>query len=74
MALPVAQLRRLTSCLTGIVLCGGVAASPALALDTQLVESGFSSPIFMTAPDGDPRLFVVERDGCMATEFSMARR
>ncbi len=63
MAIPGAQGRPLTSCLIGIVLWGGAATKPALALDTQLVESGFSSPLFMTAPEGDPRLFVVEREG-----------
>jgi hypothetical protein len=47
----------------GIALCGVVSAAPALALDTQLIESGLDSPIFMTAPEGDTRLFVVERSG-----------
>jgi glucose/arabinose dehydrogenase len=46
-----------------IALCGMASAASALALDTQLVESGFSSPVFMTAPEGDSRLFVVERSG-----------
>jgi len=47
----------------GIALCGIVSAAPALALDTQLIQSGFDHPIFMTAPEGDSRLFVVERAG-----------
>lgn len=34
---------------------------PALALRT--VASGLSSPVFLTAPDGDTRLFIVERGG-----------
>jgi len=46
-----------------IAFCGLVCAAPVLALDTKLIESGFSSPIFMTAPEGDSRLFVVERAG-----------
>ena len=29
----------------------------------ELVESGLSSPVFVTAPEGDERLFVVERGG-----------
>ncbi|MEO8629412.1 MAG: PQQ-dependent sugar dehydrogenase [Betaproteobacteria bacterium] len=35
----------------------------AMALSTDLVESGFVNPIFLTAPDGDSRLFVAERSG-----------
>src|SRR6476660_4909887 len=45
----------------GILLCS--AASSALALDTKLIASDFTSPIFLTAPDDDSRLFVVERAG-----------
>jgi glucose/arabinose dehydrogenase len=29
----------------------------------DLVDNSFSSPLFVTAPEGDPRLFVVERGG-----------
>jgi glucose/arabinose dehydrogenase len=36
-------------------------APPALA--AQAVASGLSSPLFLTAPDGDTRLFIVERGG-----------
>jgi glucose/arabinose dehydrogenase len=36
-------------------------APPALA--AQAVASGLSSPVFLTAPDGDTRLFIVERGG-----------
>ena len=32
-------------------------------LQTQLAASGLAGPIFLTAPPGDPRLFVVERAG-----------
>ena len=44
----------------------GLALSPAAlwaAAQAQLVASGFTKPVFVAAPDGDPRLFVVERDG-----------
>lgn len=47
----------------GIVLGSVLCAATAFALDTQLVESGFTNPLFMTAPNGDARLFVVERAG-----------
>jgi glucose/arabinose dehydrogenase len=41
-----------------------VAASADLpSLSAELVASGFSEPVFVTAPDDDPRLFVVERAG-----------
>ena len=46
-----------------VALCGLVSAVPAIALDTQLIQSGFDMPVFMTAPEGDSRLFVVERSG-----------
>ena len=45
------------------LLVAGVAASQAQALDTRLVTSGLTSPLFLTAPEDDPRLFVVERGG-----------
>jgi len=32
-------------------------------LSLELVASGFASPIFVTSPPGDPRLFVVEKGG-----------
>ena len=32
-------------------------------LDLQLVASGLSSPLYLTAPAGDPRLFIVEQEG-----------
>ncbi|MGV3654312.1 MAG: PQQ-dependent sugar dehydrogenase, partial [Noviherbaspirillum sp.] len=39
------------------------AASVLPTLGLQAVASGLSSPLFLTAPAGDPRLFVVERPG-----------
>jgi glucose/arabinose dehydrogenase len=35
----------------------------AAALESDVVASGFNRPVFLTAPIGDPRLFVVERSG-----------
>jgi glucose/arabinose dehydrogenase len=43
------------------VLTAAVLAGPAAALD--LAGSGFSAPLFLAAPAGDPRLFVVEKSG-----------
>jgi len=34
-----------------------------VALDTQIVVAGLASPLYLTAPPGDPRLFVVEQPG-----------
>jgi len=34
-----------------------------VTLDTQVVATGLSSPLYLTAPPGDPRLFVVEQPG-----------
>ena len=37
--------------------------SAPLELSTQLVAEGLTQPVFLTAPDGDARLFIVERVG-----------
>ncbi len=37
--------------------------SAALDLGLQLVASGLTAPVFLAAPEGDPRQFVVERNG-----------
>ncbi len=47
---------------------GNVPGGPPLpgqtgTLELQLVASGLSSPLYLTAPAGDPRLFIVEQDG-----------
>ena len=47
-----------TAALTAAVLAG-----PAAAL--ELAGSGFSTPLLLTAPGGDPRLFVVEKGGAI---------
>lgn len=40
-----------------------LASLPVFALGSSLVGSGYASPVFVTAPPGDARLFVVERGG-----------
>jgi glucose/arabinose dehydrogenase len=45
----------------------GTAATPARALDVELsvvrVASGLNGPVFVTAPEGDDRLFILEING-----------
>ena len=41
------------------------APTPGLRLCLRSVAGGFRQPIFLTAPKGDKRLFVVERPGCI---------
>lgn len=41
----------------------GIAPLPGQTLGLQQVASGFSEPLFLTAPAGDSRLFVVEKGG-----------
>lgn len=41
--------------------CTGMGDAKALTL--RIVAEGFSSPLYLTAPPGDPRLFVVEQRG-----------
>ncbi|MBB5370691.1 MULTISPECIES: sorbosone dehydrogenase family protein [unclassified Janthinobacterium] len=62
----------LVCCLGLLAACGGghhdhppgTGPTPTpLALALQPVASGLSSPIFLTAPPGDSRLFIVERQG-----------
>src|SRR5206468_1665816 len=45
--------------------CGAAtpAPSPATGLVLQRVASGLDQPLYLTAPAGDPRLFVVEQPG-----------
>lgn len=44
------------------VLTTDYAGAP-LELSLQVAAEGFAAPVFLTAPQGDPRLFVVERTG-----------
>src|ERR1700737_2535470 len=52
-----------------VAACGGGGASPAtgspgpLRLNLQQVAANLDSPVFLTAPTGDARLFIVERPG-----------
>src|SRR5690349_21392203 len=47
--------------------CGAFGAAPALALGpAQLIASGLSDALFLTAPAGDSRLFVVQRTGVIS--------
>ena len=60
-----------TSPVTGLALictligCGSAAAPPGsqVQLAVQVVASGLESPVYLTAPPGDARLFVVEQPG-----------
>jgi glucose/arabinose dehydrogenase len=60
-----AVLRRVSP--ASFLLVALLAAAPVRAgldeVDSVLVASGLSEPIFATAPDGDDRLFIVERSG-----------
>ena len=42
---------------------GGPPPGESGKLDLQLVASGLNSPLYLTAPTGDPRLFIVEQAG-----------
>ncbi len=44
-------------------------ASAGTALAYDLVGSGYSQPVFLTAPTGDSRLFVVEKGGRVKTQL-----
>ncbi len=46
--------------IAGIANLGFAAVPP---LTTHIVASGLDRPLFATAPNGDPRLFVVEQGG-----------
>ena len=45
-------------------VCAGVAPAAGTSLHSELVASGLSRPLFVTAPPGDvARLFILEQDG-----------
>ena len=51
---------------------GSPAESSDVQLDLQIVASGLSSPLYLTAPTGDPRLFIVTQGGQIgATEAAL---
>ncbi|WP_198156992.1 PQQ-dependent sugar dehydrogenase [Aquincola tertiaricarbonis] len=56
-------LARVAAGAAGLVL----AALPAWALTATPVASGLEAPVFLTAPTGDTRLFVVEKAGLIKT-------
>ena len=57
--------RRTRCCATalGLLLLVGLPLGASAQLSVQLVAGGLDRPLFLTAPRGDTRLFVVERDG-----------
>ncbi|MGK5075213.1 PQQ-dependent sugar dehydrogenase [Janthinobacterium sp. ZB1P44] len=59
---PVTQQVRVNAGTTASASVLYAAAAP-MALRLQEVASGLSSPLFLTAPPGDSRLFIVERPG-----------
>lgn len=58
-------VRRFAHVLAPLLAAGSLAGvtGPAWALGSVLVGSGFDQPLFLTAPGGDSRLFVVEKTG-----------
>jgi glucose/arabinose dehydrogenase len=54
---------RFAGSLLGLVLGLSTFAEAATPLDLSPVASGLSGPLFLTAPAGDERLFIVERGG-----------
>jgi hypothetical protein len=58
---PRLQLRHLTPVL--LALCVTLLGGQCPDYRSRVVASGFDAPVFLTAPPGDPRLFVVEQPG-----------
>jgi glucose/arabinose dehydrogenase len=53
------------SCLVGLALGAAAFGAAAQGLDTLLLASGLSSPVYATSPLDDGRLFVVEKGGAI---------
>jgi glucose/arabinose dehydrogenase len=53
----------LRSILAALVLLPTAALAQPVQLTTELVTDELNSPVFLTAPAGDPRLFVVQQSG-----------
>jgi len=61
-------MRQLSSSVVWLVLAAvscseSTGPAPPSALAVEVVASGYNSPVFLTAPAGDPRLYVVEKYG-----------
>lgn len=50
-----------------VPMLAALAAASAMAYDK--VGSGYNQPLFLTAPTGDPRLFIVEKGGVIKTQL-----
>src|SRR5438552_18148900 len=52
-------------CALGMAACSTASEPPPanLSVSLQVVASGLSSPLYLTTPAGDPRLFIVEQEG-----------
>src|SRR3954462_374985 len=64
------MIRTVALLIAALLALAPVAAAPqappstsAPAIGVQLVASGFEQPLLVTAPPGDPRLFVVDQPG-----------
>ena len=57
------KLRKWGCLLVGLVVAMLAAPASAPAISLQSIGPSFDQPIYVTAPTGDPRLFVVERPG-----------
>lgn len=62
-ARPARSARGLGRALATLVACAAVAPAWSQSLALELVASGLSQPAHLTAPPGDPRLFVCENGG-----------
>lgn len=54
-------------CCAHVALALALPAGPTWALTATQVASGLQAPVFLTAPTGDARLFVVEKGGLVKT-------
>src|SRR4051794_26803045 len=52
-------------CAPWVLLCLAALASSAHALHGKVVASGFAAPLYVTAPAGDKRIFIVEQGGAI---------
>ena len=67
----------LTRCVIGkvcLTMTCALASSCVYALGSLPIEGGISDPVFLTAPPGDSRLFVVERAGPSGSSTTVCGR